>query len=103
MHRTCGTPNHRFADFLGNLIRLRRTHVSVGVGVTAKRRTAAKKNGGSGWEPEPPLGKRLKFHNILGLVSFRTLGDVELDLVALVQGLETAGLNSGMVHENIIP
>jgi hypothetical protein len=45
----------------------------------------------------------LEFHNVLGLVPLRPLGNVEFYVIAFVQGFETAGLNCGMVHENIIP
>ena len=51
----------------------------------------------------PPLDKCLEFHNILSLVSLWPFGNVEFNLVAFIQGFETTGLNSGMVHENIIP
>ena len=45
----------------------------------------------------------LQFHNFLGLIAFGTLRHGEFDLVAFIQGLETATLNGGMVYENIVP
>ena len=45
----------------------------------------------------------LEFHNILGLVPLRPFCHVEFHVIAFVQRLETTGLDSGMVHENIIP
>jgi hypothetical protein len=45
----------------------------------------------------------LQLHNILSLKSFGPFGDVEFHMVAFIQRLESTGLDSGMVHENIIP
>jgi hypothetical protein len=45
----------------------------------------------------------LKLYNILSLISFRTFGNVEFNVIAFIQRFEAAGLNCGMVHENIIP
>jgi len=61
------------------------------------------KMGGSGRHPEPPLGKDLEFHYVLRLIAFRPFGNIEFHVIAFIQRLETTGLYSGMVHENIIP
>jgi hypothetical protein len=60
--------------------------------------------GGSGCIVGTSLGKLgLEFHNILSLIPFRPFGNVEFYVITFVQRFETTGLNSGMVHENIIP
>lgn len=46
---------------------------------------------------------RLEFHDVLSLISLRPFGHIELYVVAFVQRFKASGLNSGMVHENIIP
>ena len=43
------------------------------------------------------------FSNFLGLISLGSLGYAEFNLIPFIQGPETFSLNSGMVHENIIP
>jgi hypothetical protein len=53
-------------------------------------------------EPPPHKLKRLQLYYILSLVSFRPLGNIEFNLVALVQRFESSSLNSRMVNENII-
>jgi hypothetical protein len=50
----------------------------------------------------PPSIIYLYLHNVLGLITLRPLGDVELDLIAFVKRFETAGLDGGMVDKNII-
>jgi len=45
----------------------------------------------------------LEFHNVLSLIALGPFGDVEFNVIAFIQRFETTGLNSGMVHENIIP
>ena len=54
--------------------------------------------------PEPPLENLgLQFHNVLSLIPLRPFGNIEFYVIAFIQRFETTGLNSGMVHENIIP
>jgi hypothetical protein len=50
-----------------------------------------------------PWSLSLEFNYILSLVSFWPFGNVEFYVVTFIQRFETTGLNSGMVHENIIP
>src|SRR3954453_14880778 len=40
--------------------------------------------------------------NVLRLGALGTLGDVELDLLVLVQGLVALGLNRRVVHEDVV-
>ena len=54
-------------------------------------------------KPEPPWILGLQFYNVLSLVAFRPFGDVEFYVITFIQGFEATCLNSGMVHENIIP
>ena len=48
------------------------------------------------------IQKRLERLDIFSLQALRTLGDVELHRLALLQALETAGLNSREMHENVL-
>ena len=41
--------------------------------------------GGSGQEPEPPMGLELELYDILGLVSLGPFGNVELYVIAFIQ------------------
>ena len=62
------------------------------------------KKEGSGC-PETPfstLAWILKLYHILCLEPFGPLGDIKLDGIALVEGLEASRLNGGMVYENIL-
>src|SRR3954471_24068365 len=57
-------------------------------------------SGGSGRWPEPhPRSDRA---DVLRLRALRALGDVELDLLVLVQGLVTLGLDGRVVHEDVV-
>ena len=63
-------------------------------------------------EKAGPLGRDPAFRLTLGLLSgladvgglesLRTLGDLELDLIALAQALEALGLNGVEVHEHVV-
>jgi hypothetical protein len=53
--------------------------------------------------PKPPAGNGLQLDYVLSLKAFRTLDDVELDLVTLVERLETFRLDCGMVYEDVTP
>lgn len=44
-----------------------------------------------------------QFHDILSLIPLRPFGNIEFYVITFIQRLKAAGLNSGMVHENIIP
>jgi hypothetical protein len=53
--------------------------------------------------PKPPAGNELQLDYVLSLKALRTLDDVELDLVTLVERLKAFRLDCGMVHEDVTP
>ena len=53
--------------------------------------------------PEPPAGIWLYLDHVLSLKALGTLDDVELDLVTLVERLESLRLDCGMMYEDVTP